>query len=95
MCYGCYGDLSFVDIDQRSNPIRSSTLQFDSIPPLITVHPSSHVRASNRTFKNMPPLSTLSQADIQLLNDPTKVVKRAQLASLCRKASLKVKGTVI
>ena len=43
----------------------------------------------------MPPLNTLSQADIQILNDPTKAVKRAQLASLCRKASLKVKGTVL
>ena len=43
----------------------------------------------------MPPLSTLSEADIQLLNDPAKSVKRSQLASLCRKASLKVKGTVL
>lgn len=42
----------------------------------------------------MPPLASLSEADIQLLNDPTKSVKRAQIASLCRKASLKVKGTV-
>ena len=43
----------------------------------------------------MPPLATLSEADIQLLNDPAKSVKRTQLASLCRKASLKVKGTVL
>jgi len=43
----------------------------------------------------MPPLGTLSDAEVQLLNDPTKSVKRAQLATLCRKASLKVKGTVV
>jgi hypothetical protein len=42
----------------------------------------------------MPPLSTLSDAEIQFLNGPPKSVKRAQLASLCRKASLKIKGTV-
>lgn len=42
----------------------------------------------------MPPLGTLSEAELQLVNDPTKSVKRAQLATLCRKASLKVKGTV-
>jgi len=52
-------------------------------------------RATKTSSVEMPPLGTLSDAEVQLLNDPTKSVKRAQLATLCRKASLKVKGTVV
>jgi hypothetical protein len=43
----------------------------------------------------MSPIKGLSEEEIQLINDPTRSVKRPQLVSLCRKASLKVKGTVI
>jgi hypothetical protein len=42
----------------------------------------------------MPPLAALSGSDLELLNDTTRSVKRATLVSLCRKASLKAKGTV-
>ena len=45
-------------------------------------------------YTKMPPLGMLSEADIRRLNDPTRSVKRAQIVSLCRKASLKAKGTV-
>jgi len=79
---GCLSDASFVDINRPSPSIINFTNTLRTIvqgPPL---------------FREMPPLSTLSQSEIQLLNDPTKSVKRAQLASLCRKVSLKVKGTV-
>jgi len=82
VCYGCLSDASFVDIN-RPSPFINFTNTLRTIvqgPPL---------------FREMPPLSTLSQSEIQLLNDPTKSVKRAQLASLCRKVSLKVKGTVL
>ena len=40
-------------------------------------------------------MGILSEEEIQLLSNPTRTVKRPQLVSLCRKVSLKVKGTVL